>query len=685
MKKTIKLSAASIFVMLIFSGSIAMGADAVLDNAKKTYDSGNYASAASLFKQHYDSLPDQKSDAAGQKSKASDLLNIGRCKRSLGQYNESRMALSSLIANHNVDSDISAEAQYLIGCSYKDENDLKNAAQALDKVVKDYPDNGAWCSTSMLLEGKCQLLNKQYGGAAKTFKTTISNYSSKKGICLDAKVDLVQTLMRAGRIGGKTGMWAALDKVSADYQSDNEICAYADFLKSRYGKNNDVPDFNEAATMFKAQTLDSGPVNISNMSSVDAERLAGQNYERSNYPRALQLYKDYYQQKLDCKEHPECRAANVRVMFVIANCYIKLHDFANARTWLLQIISDYPGDASACIEAQSLIAESYGMEGMLPEAMATYDTVLTRCSFEPARYADALLAKGKLQRKFRKYTDSIKTFQSLQEKYPDQDVVKNNVGYCIAEALAANKQFDEALTAIDQLINDGLHTREHIAALLYWKATVQSNAHRPTDCQKTIQDLLSNYSDQKAICRDANLLLASVLVEIRNKDAALSVLSKLREDQNYSHEDQACIMLWTGFANLASDTAKAEELMGVVISDYGDTPICQQAYMHRAVLRIARGAYAEAMSDIQMIQVPCWKSFAEGEYYLAQKEYAKAIASYGQVYPNYKAGEMPADVPARALINLQQCYEITGDSAKADETSGQLAKLRAENIISRQN
>ena len=662
-----------IVLIIVIVLSLAGSAVAVeLSDAQNAYDSGDYAAAASLFQQHYDSLT-CNGDMACRKNKALDLLNIGRCRQFLKQYDQSRLVLAALVTNLNVDSDISAEAQYLIGSAYNDEEELTPAIQALEKVITDYPDNGAWCSTAMLLKADCQRQSESYAAAVQTYRSIMSTYSSKRVICLGAKMGFVRTIMEGNRMGGKANMWRAVNKASADSQLDSEIRAYADFLKSRYGSSTDLPDFSEAEMMFKALMLDDGsPVDVSNMSSVDASRLAEQCYARGNYPKALAIFRSYYQTYLGCDLHDQCKADSASALLSIGKCCIKLRDYSGARESLSEIVSKYPSNPCAS-EALSLMGESYGAEGKLSEAIALYDTIRASNPSNAARCANALLAKGRLQRRHRNYDDSISTFQTLIDTYTNQDAIRGVVKHDIAEVLAARKRTNEAVAIISQMITS--EPEKEKARLLYWKATIQSKAGKYDECRQSLQDILSNHSDQKSICRKSRLLMASSLVEQGGREDALAALNQIVADQNYSHGDLARALLWQALANITKDKTSAEELLSKVISDYGDTPISQQAYMHRAVLRISKGTLTEALSDVERIQVPCWKYFAKGEYDYTQGKYAEAIESLAKAYETYQAGEMPMDVPLRALRKLQECYEKTGDTTKALETQKFLSEL----------
>lgn len=91
-----------------------------------------------------------------------------------GQYANAASAFTAFTLNY-ADSVFASQAQYWLGNSYYAQRDCKNTIAALDKLLKNYPDN-AKAPDAMLNIAACQLELKDKKESRKTLQAVIAKF-----------------------------------------------------------------------------------------------------------------------------------------------------------------------------------------------------------------------------------------------------------------------------------------------------------------------------------------------------------------------------------------------------------------------------------------------------------------------------------------------------------------------------
>jgi len=214
------------------------------------------------------------------------------------------------------------------------------------------------------------------------------------------------------------------------------------------------------------------------------ERIA-KNYKSDQYyPKALtQLAWGYYQAGEYAKAQEGFRVYvtdtqpgpdQVLAQFSLADCYLRLEDFAKAAAefekligWLAPKDNPYSSTAADADKNRAVLekavfqrATCYARMKVPPEQMvATRDkaargfeqlvTIFPQSELAPK----ALSGKGRIQLELKQYDAAAKTFDDLAVKYPKSDEGKNAL-FSLARSAMEIKQYDQAVAAFQKMLKN---------------------------------------------------------------------------------------------------------------------------------------------------------------------------------------------------------------------------------------
>ncbi len=404
-------------------------------------------------------------------------------------------------------------------------------------------------------------------------------------------------------------------------------------------------------------------------------------YKAGDFATAKLLYEEYYKERGEINNTPGQRALNAQVLMQLGRCCSKLRQWSEARDWCAKLIANYPADTARCSSAQYDIGIAYAKEGLKQLALEALEKVITDYPHERGMAAYALLKKAQIDSHPSRYGEAVKTLQRLISDYSDKRAVCAQARWLLAEALDQNFRTDDALTVLEGIYSDEDVSVDRKGDALVKIANCQIHASRWADCQVTCKRILKEYQNSnwhKACAKTA--LVQALMMGNLDADAALALIDELNRLTWYRDPSrQAQRDLWAaGCYFIKADFAKADEALTKLIDEHpGEQSLLDDAYYHRARVRIGAGQYDAAANDIAKINVPYLQRAARGEWYYQQCNYSAAITEYEQVMEPLPAHRLANAEPVMALEHMIQCYKGLGNDAAVEQVRNRLRDFQS--------
>ena len=397
-------------------------------------------------------------------------------------------------------------------------------------------------------------------------------------------------------------------------------------------------------------------------------------FEKSDYATAKAEYVKFVDASGNINDTADQKSANIRVLMRLGKCCRNLAQLAESRDWFGKVISTCPDLKGDCATAQYELGLSYGRDRKLNDAIAALEKVVTDYPTERPQGANALLKMAKIASGPKHRSFSTATFQRLIRDYPDQKEACKEGRWLLALALDDDTKINEAIAILRGMLESADYTADEKGDALVKIADVQARAARWSDAKATAQRVLSEHKDSPTQCRDAKWVMAQVSVETGDPTGAVALIDELRPGM--SHDRQAPLTLWAGACYwIMGDKAKAEQYFTKVITDFSDVPdMADEAYFHRARLRIAKGDFAGATPDINKIKTEYLLRVVAGEWHYLQGDYGAASAEYEKSIASLPKSRIMPNEPIMAFNRLVACYTRLHQEDKAQQTRARLSQ-----------
>jgi tetratricopeptide (TPR) repeat protein len=555
------------------------------------------------------------------------------------------------------------------------------------------------CSTALanalLHIGQCAQGLKRYAEARSWFDQLLTTYGRDSAF-IDTNEGIVDTLAKAQyqiavcykEEGAFAAAKSALDNVQTDYPKEKGWRCLALVLKGECQLLGE--EYGPAADTFKKALADyqhrTGPCQRAKIALTQALMMAGKpNGLTAVWAGLDKVAKDY-----------SSDAFITGYVSFLNGRYPKRDDFpdfeetSRAYLWHARFMPD--AKALATISQLELCqkAREAGQNSSFADARDLSKLFYNKyvlSNEDPKRRhakADWLISIGQLCLQLNDYAEARVWLQQVLDKYTEDSPSPAAVQQMIADSYAQEGKYSEAIGAYDKVIANYSTEGEQCADALMAKGQLQHENRKPAEAVQTFKKVVSDYPKAKVL-PEAKIRVGEETLLTFDLDTAYESLNPLLQDISLSRGQLARVMLSISTSRMR-DNAEAEAWCDQVIVNFADTKCARQAYFKRALYRSARGAYNDALSDIDMIKEPAtWRLYALGRLHYYREEYAEAIESFSQAIAAWSEPvKIPTDVPMAAIMGLEDCYKKLGDDVNAAKANTQLVDFRARYLGEKQ-
>jgi len=623
-------------------------------------------------------------------------LRIGARLVASGDTANGLRELSFVIEDYPTVREYCAEASLRIGGVLYGKNRTDEAIAQFQKVLADYGDLQMWNAEALLRLGASQQKAGTSDDAHASYDKILKDYPDFRPQCVKATVGKALVYESAGEPAAAITQYLKILKLYPGFQDQADSAKErVQALQPTANLSADAQEKVRSAFAYYEQVrtekaMDSAAQDLAEMAGVapDYPNLREKRVEQiMRNGRALAVHGQYEQAKAQfgkiLAQYDDTVVWCAEATVEIGKTERKAEHLGEALTVFAKVVTDYPSASSECADATLYRGEVYEQLGDNETAVKEYRDVAKNYADNKGRAGQAQYQSGCLLNKTGDKEEALAEFEKL---YSDPSSLPEYAADGLEAAvriLLGQKKHKDAVAAADTVI--ALHASRprsrHDLRPLLLKASVQFDARRYGDSDATTRTIISEHADVSLVSGPARILQVQSLLMDRKPDQALPLLTAMPSAETWSQADLALIAQYTAFCYKLTDSAKAEELLSAVISNYGDTWAGKDSYFHRAVLRANRGAYAEAAADIQATIAPHLKHYASAHLLQAQGKYAEAAAEYAQVMPSLPAGYNGSWCePVEAQEHLAMCYRKMGDDPRADAAFKKFMELHKEHM-----
>ncbi|MDO8588498.1 MAG: tetratricopeptide repeat protein [Armatimonadota bacterium] len=665
------------------------GAEALLELGRILEDKREFPQAIAKYR----SVISAHSDMKAQCAKA--RLRIAACLSASANEDQALEELSAVPRDYPEQRTESAEARIRIGQTLSDKGQADQAIAQFQSAVADCGDMKLWAAEALLGLASAQEKAGVSDDALASRGKVLSDHQDIRPACLKA-------LLARGRIREQTNK--AADAISEyqtvlqDYpgfqrQADGAKARIQSLLASADLSADDSTRVQQAITQYdqirQSAAMDAAEQDLAEGSGVAPDYARTRTDRVNSLTRKGQALrgKGQHEQAITVfrkllTDYDDTDTWHAQAQIEIGKTHRKAGSLSEALTTLASVSADNPSAVSECADATLLRGQIYEEMGADEDAITEYRNVLKNYSDKKGRSGLARYRVGLLLKKKGKDDDALAEFAQL---YTDTTNLPEYVFPALEAAiqtLEPKKKFREAIAAADSAIAGYPEPGRYRARALQLKSMVQCDARRYSDAAATLRNSISQHANDPGARGRARMLLVQSLLMDRKRQDALGVLNEMTAMDGWSREELAFIKEYTSFCYKFSDPARSETVLSEIIENYSDTAVAPDAYFHRAVLRANRGAYEEAISDIQMVNAAHLRHFAMANLCFVQGKYANAAPDYEQVLTS-----LPADYKGsyceivEAAGKLVDCYQKLGENDKSTAAFKRLIELEIERVL----